>query len=773
MPAVTEAQLNNASRDADDLGLIVNSAATDPDITTRLGEVVPPVAKAVALIEEAAASALPNLPIFTTVAAGAASATIGEGQYYGVPETYGLYARVYLKTSGVGVPTTNHVLYGDGFEAKIIQEMTKSQEICGQLPAGCIVDLDMIDVIDSDGRWVKNRVVETSPSLNYINFPSGEIRNEGSGPTIDHFFSGNIVNVNMASINQALTLNAADPVTPSGVPWIMGFQARSHVGAGAQTIRYGPSNDYQTVVLAEGAMISYSHAFSGTDNRLPRITTASGGTANIDLDKVQVQEGATLETFAFNGIGHLKGSYSYRGCLTRNGYYLTNAGGDGCRGLFFLGNGIVRTTFNEITVLTGERCLAVSNDAPILSAFYDNDGSPTISSATFGSYVDNFVTAAGEFSLRPGQNSSHETGCYVIGGTGWKIVGSAYSIADLEEAEGGPSHIGYVNGIPILRDYASNSAINLIALGIGSAGATMDAEPTTTTFNGDYSNILVFNRKLNFAEVQLATSNLRARMRLKNSPIKVSPYTFIAFGDSKTAWKSIPSWYWQLAITLIPTCLDGSPKFQGINAANGGTSFGQIWSTTPSVQFDSFYKCFMREVLPAIKAAQAIGSIPIVILPEGTNDLASIQQPPGSYNPGYSTATQAAAGWSLAKAGWENYRDIFFIPMMQAIRAAFNGGPGEIWVPDTDPRTDVSGVNFENGISSSGGRVAWNNWKRTNAVALGLVDEYISWAGSGWDTPAAATTANYLTPDGIHDMPAGSLYKAQMKYLPLINARVG
>jgi hypothetical protein len=75
--ALTEAQLEAASRDCDDLGLIVNGLPTAPDVVTRLGVTVPPVAKVIAeqvLQEETATE---QAVIATTKAGEAAASAAG------------------------------------------------------------------------------------------------------------------------------------------------------------------------------------------------------------------------------------------------------------------------------------------------------------------------------------------------------------------------------------------------------------------------------------------------------------------------------------------------------------------------------------------------------------------------------------------------------------------------------------------------------------------------------------------------------------------------
>lgn len=99
MPAVTVEQLENASRDADDLGLVVNGSAGAADVVTRTGPTIKPLAKVIAEVQAEADA----LAASVDDAIAAVAATPGSGQYATVADALSMgVASVAITAAGSG-----------------------------------------------------------------------------------------------------------------------------------------------------------------------------------------------------------------------------------------------------------------------------------------------------------------------------------------------------------------------------------------------------------------------------------------------------------------------------------------------------------------------------------------------------------------------------------------------------------------------------------------------------------------------------------------------
>lgn len=427
------------------------------------------------------------------------------------------------------------------------------------------------------------------PPLSFLVFNKPEqLRNQGSGPTIATAMTGAARGVTFTA-NQTLTLHDNYPVVPTGEKWWMELIVAGGVGSGGgQQLRYGDPETYQTTpALAEGVFQKLSFVFDGSGTRLPRITTTAGGTANVLFQSIRIGPGGVVPDAAERHQGHAYGSFCARGRLERVGLNNRKKTTTGNRVTITRNPGLARSTHSQKAGLTIFAAVYIpsgsgGNDIPIITPIYDSFGSPTISSATFSMMLDNFQGTVGELSIRPNQAASRVTG-YHEPRPGWHIMAlrrrqtSTYFETSL-----------WMDGAPCLRFYDAPGDIQLMGYWLGAYASTMNHAPSTFVSNVSYGSFVEVPRGLSDDEMLAEFTRQRAKLALKGISLSVDQYAFVAMGTSRTAWDSLPSWAWRLALTRKPLNADGSNRFNYFNCANGGMSYRNVLATkTPDTVANS------------------------------------------------------------------------------------------------------------------------------------------------------------------------------------------
>ena len=663
---------------------------------------------------------------------------------------------------------------------------------------------------------VRTRCDTAKPSLNYFVFDQPPFRNQGSGPTLGAVSGTYPTKVQQITFgtNNILNLNGSRRVTESGMPWIMEVTAEGGAGSGGgQVHRYGPSTAYATSpTLAEGVAQTYSTVFNGTDNGFPAITTTSGGTANIGLRRIRAAPGTILPDWSDQHQGHAFSSFKRAGGLGRKGSVLDGQG-DGLNKATIVKNpGLARTVYDPkrgMTMFCSVYIPAGSggNDIPIVTPIYDNSASPTIASATMAIMLDTFSGTVGELSMRPNQSSSFEKG-YQEPKAGWHILA-------LRMKQNGVSL--WYDGVPILRSYAPWQGMELMGFWLNAYAGTFNMQPTTTAFAGNFQTFTEIPYALTDEAMLLEFSRHRSAMAICGRQLEIDEWMFCAPGSSRTAWSSLPSWFWQLALTVRPVNADGSNRFQGMNCANGGSSYHNIdpaisissvtrasnvvtiVTTTPHLQSsstaaniagindDSFNGTYLPTIVNSTTFTYAQTGpdatshggtvtahrtdfftvlerevIPFIRGRRWAGGKSVVFMPDSINDADYIGKVAGAAApsgapswWNTALSGAQNVYDGYMIPYAEAVRAEMSDA--DLLVSyDAMPRFDSFG-------NTSGytevGRDAMNALLRASTW-LDYVDKHIDFIGTNWATGALANAAGYFNADNLHDSPTGSLAMA-------------
>lgn len=663
------------------------------------------------------------------------------------------------------------------------------------------------------GKFTSRTVCHNAmPFINYLTFDRAEqIRNQGSGPTFGTI-AGDVRQVTFTT-NQTINLNGSLRVSALNKQWIMEVVAEGGTGSGGgQVLRYGPSTGYATSpTLAEAVSQTFSTVFDGSGNGFPAITTASGGTANVGITRIRCAEGTILPDYA-EDRGHFYSSFARRGGLSRKASYMDPQGGTENKATLIRLDNFAREAIDPkvgFTVFAGVYFPAGAggNDVPIVAPVYDNRGSPTINSATMFMGLDTFVHSVGELSVRPNQSSTYETG-YVEPQVGWHIIALRMSQEGVQL---------WYDGIPLMRSYAVWDGMDIIGYWLNAYASTLNHQPTTANFSGGLQHFVEIPYAPTNEQMLAEFDRIRRSMRISGRELAIDKYLFCAPGSSRTAWFSIPTWFWQLALVSRPTNADGTNRFMGINCANGGSSYhgtepintivsltraGGVVTATTSVAHglstggaytiagvnDDSFNGFVNLVTgttgstlvwsdPQADATSTGGTcqfhsddFPSVLEREimpfldgcAWSGAIPVVFMPDSINDAGFIGTLAGAAapvgapswWDTAKTGALNVYEGYMIPYAEAVRERH---PGSIIVSyDAMPRGDAFGTSSgytETARDLLNGMLRGDDW-------LDYVDKHVNFIGTNWETAALAVAAGYFSGDNLHDSSTGSLAMA-------------
>ena len=461
-------------------------------------------------------------------------------------------------------------------------------------------------------------------------------------------------------------------------------------------------------------------------------TSGSGSVAkpvDIIVKELQMYRGSSIPAYSTeNWDYHFKSNWAIPNALSTTGQALNNVAPAVSRGAIVFPS---RTTYSEITVfvMANKSSLVTSNSA-LLTPIYDPDTGAVVGSSDF-----NMASKAtlGTFYASP-ESALRESGQITMQDAGVQIYAFRGSTAQATT---------YLNELQSMQTEAGTGgwpAVPLRGLWLGSYSATRNQSPTGSLFDGSYYMFAMVPRALSDAEMLSAMSYIRTEATSRGITLSTLSDITITPGDSLTEWIATPSWPWVLAADATI-----SPRMQLKNCANGGSSFNGITIGQP----EAFGTVLTTEVIPAVQACDAMGTTPIVLLMDGANDYAYLSTLAGSAPPG------AVPGWNNALTGYVNYQNIWWVPYMEAIRAA---SPNvKIIGIDTMPRGDTAAtnVNFE-----TTGRGPWNTWKRANYATY--CDAYVSTVGTTLETFAGADAAGYFSVDNLHLSATGQAYLASL-----------
>lgn len=674
------------------------------------------------------------------------------------------------------------------------------------LPGDTLSEIWFGDAADYDYAAAPNLRASTTPTGNILIYTSDQVRTQGGVPTITYNYDGNGGTRIQLTGTQTLTLVSASAPgsgTLNGQNCTIGMQWMP-TGGSTQIIRYGQSTNYGTATATGGTFsqttktwsfaaassvvittlanstvaaaptgavrdafgvttftTTTAHSmvagqsvvitgvtdssFNGTFTIIAAPTTTTFTVANagavatsgagtvakpvdIVVKELQFYEGATLPAYSTeNWDYHFKSNWAIPTALSMTGEGLNNVTPNVSRGAIVFPD---RATFDEITVFVmANKSSLLSSNGALLTPIYDPDSSPAVSSSDFN--LASSVTT-GYFYVAP-QSATQETGRIVMQDAGIQIYGfrgnATQVTAYLNELQAMQSTTGTGWGPHALRGFW-----------LGGYASTRNQSPTASLFDGLFYMFAMVPRALSDAEMVSAMGYIRTEAATRGITLGTLSDITITPGDSLTEWISVPTWPWVL--TADATI---SPRMQLKNCANGGSSFNGITIG----QATAFGNVLVTEVVPAIEACDAMGTTPIVLLMDGANDYAYLSTLAGNAPP------DPVTGWDNALAGWVNYRDIWWVPYMQAVRAA---SPNvKIIGIDTLPRGDAAAtaVGFQ-----ANGRGPWNTWKRANFATY--CDAYVSLSGTNLDDFATADGLGYYSADDLHLSATGQAYLASL-----------
>ena len=481
-----------------------------------------------------------------------------------------------------------------------------------------------------------------------------------------------------------------------------------------------------TIITASGSTFTVANAGA--------VATSGSGTVTKPVDiivkELQMYRGSSIPAYSTeNWDYHFKSNWAIPDALSMDGQALNNVAPAVARGAIVFPS---RTTYDEITVfiMANKSSLVTSNSA-LLTPIYDPDTGAAVGSSDF-----NMASKAtlGTFYVAP-ESALRESGQITMQDAGIQIYAFRGSTAQATT---------YLNELQSMQTEAGTGgwpAVSLRGFWLGSYAATRNQSPTSSLFDGSYYMFAMVPRALSDAEMLSAMSYIRTEATSRGITLSTLSDITITPGDSLTEWIATPSWPWVLAADATI-----SPRMQLKNCANGGSSFNGITIGQP----EAFGTVLTTEVIPAVQACDAMGTTPIVMLLDGTNDYAYLSTLAGSAPP-----SPTPAGWNTALAGWENYRDIWWIPYMQAVRAA---SPNvKIIGIDTIPRGDTAATTVDFELN---GRGPWNTWKRANYATY--CDAYVSLSGTNLDDFATADGLGYYSTDKLHLLATGQAYLASL-----------
>jgi len=672
------------------------------------------------------------------------------------------------------------------------------------LPSDTAVELWFDDVANYSYRAARNVKASTTPTLNMMTYPASQIRSVAGGATLTPNYDGaggTRVQIPALSTCQFIQTTIPGFSAMNGQTCTIGFQWQPT--SGAQAFRYGQSNDYgstsgsaasfakatktwvwtsaQNLVLTSHASSTVAAAgvpgasrtsnvstfttttahnivvgqsvtvsgvtdatFNGTYTVLtvPTSTTftvantGSNGTSgagtvakpvDIIVKELQLYEGTSVPAWSAENFDyHAKSIYAFPNSLQTTGASVNNISPNASRmDVFFPAQTTVTAGTFILAMEPGTSIPAV--EIPYAVPAIGADQSPAVTSANWGFLGKG---TSGRWSPTPDSQIT-ETSCFALPGSGLQIytyrVGTTAGVC------------GFVNELKLLyeKNLITWTGVNLNGWILGADGSTRNYYPTTRTADAKYYTLIWIPRECTDTEVKSAVAYVRNGLASRSAtPAAID--ICIAPGDSLTE-RGVPvSWPYSMGLNTSI-----SPRFRAKVCAYSGTGF-----MNPAVT-PMFQTTLTNEVLPAIADCVTAGMKPIVGLLDGANDYAYLSKLAGQSPP------TTIAGWDLAKTGWENYRDLCWIPYMQTVRAADSSV--KIFAMDTLPRADTNAVNanFE-----TQGRGPWNTWKRANWATY--VDGYVDTSASTLVDYATANAAGYYDADKVHLVATGQAYLSSL-----------
>lgn len=628
----------------------------------------------------------------------------------------------------------------------------------------------------TERRAAPNRLAG-APGDNILLFNTGEIRNEGGGPTLTQNYSGTGCRVQFTAA-QTLSLYSASAVDLPAGQYTLSVKARL-TGATPTKIRIGQSGAYTTVTLT-GADTKYSGTFTFNGANAIVLTTlnvniATNGAsraANVSTFTTSSAHGYSVgESILVSGVGNatFNGTFTVVSVPTSTTFTVANAGADevstgGSTAL------LADFIIDELQLYAGASTPAWAGaghgghltgqwnanagfelDGPLLDNTGGDGGRATLMLPAFPSHTaftgitvmiaaetlananDSPIIApiyepsplinsatffigvedTGEIMVQPTQSTTRESGF-------WNAVAGELQVYTLRLGASGREL--WVNEMPAMISTAGAwGGMSILGFWLNAYASSRVAGATTFTHNGKVAPPVIWDRELTDDELKASVAIYRRSLQAQGAVFGTVQDVLITPGDSLTAWRSVPAWPWVLAADATI-----APRVQLRNCANGGSGFGAGGSTN-----DYFENVLTREVIPAIAGAVAMGAVPIVAFMDGANNYAAIA------------------------SNWQAYRDTHYLPYIAAIRAAHPSV--RIIGIDTLPRGDAAatGVNFD------ASRVLWNGWKRAQTTGDGgYFDAYASFSGGTLDTFAGADAAGYYSADDLHLSATGQAYLA-------------
>ncbi len=669
------------------------------------------------------------------------------------------------------------------------------------LPADTLSEIWFGDNTDYSGRAARNVRASTIPTNDIMTYPADQIRSVAGGATLTYNYDGNggtRVQIPALSTCQFIQTTAPGYSVLNGQPCAIGFQWQPT--SGAQAFRFGQSTDYgstsgsaaafakatktwnwtntQNLVITTHASSTIAAAptgavrdafgvttfstgatahnliagqsvtvtgvtdttFNGTFTVATVLTTTtftvpnagavatsgSGSVAkpvDIIVKELQVYEGASVPAWSAENFDyHAKSIYAFPNSWSTSTQSINNISPAVARTDVMFPT---RTNYAEFTLfLAMEAGTTIpATDIPYAVPVYDPDHTPTVG-ANLWSLLGKGTT--GRMAPTP-DSQMQETGYYAIPGSGLQIY--VY--------RAGPTNgvVQFVNELKLLYEKGLITWTNVDLYGhvLGADGSTRNYYPTTRTADAKYYAYAWVDREISDAEVKAGVAYIRDELAARSVTPTPLAITFCP-GDSITERLNAVAWpYKGGADTSI------SPRFRSKVCAYSGTGF-----MNPAV-LPYFQTVLTDEVLPGIADQITAGGRAIVGLLDGANDYAYLSKLVGQSPP------TTIAGWDTAKAGWENYRDLCWIPYMQALRAS--DPTTKIFGFDTLAREDAVAVaaNFE-----TQGRGPWNTWKRANWATY--CDGYIDMSASTLVDYATANAAGYYNVDKVHLSTTGQAY---------------
>lgn len=403
-------------------------------------------------------------------------------------------------------------------------------------PVTPLFEMRAADQSDTNGKYLKNRSIATTPSGNLSQVNSGISPGifTSSGLTRTQYYANGpqgLLTAQRIQLNNGLLSVIGSIALPAG-NYTFQFKVKSNTGAGSQDFKFGLyTSGGVTATVTEAGWTTVTKTV--TSDGLARHYCAfwsDGGTTptNIDIliDEFQWYEGNSIPVayadevhtpHAFR-LHQLPGAYNVTG-----GNVTVTDVAQANPSAIVLPSFPLKTSFSAMTYIalaqpTSEVAYAkiLTHDAGFPQFWVGAYNGSLTGSPVIGPYASGGGNGNGKFQYAIGRYP--------------RIIASRFDSTE---------RVVYINGVPLKSTTGIASAISVSTLGLfgDNTGVQFGSIPGQSAFVGVCNNALVFNVALTDAQVQAVCDNLRQQyLAAKGVDIYQPENLWIAEGDSITAY---------------------------------------------------------------------------------------------------------------------------------------------------------------------------------------------------------------------------------------------